>query len=90
MGTTAPEKSAPVGYITRATGAISEVYEQASETTYGRRGGSLYPVILLAVIAIALVLTAGPALLLGVGLVAILLMGIWVGGGGGRHAQKER
>lgn len=86
MGTTPIEKEGPVGYIDRATGVISEVYEKTSDTTYGRRGGSLYPVVLLAVAAIVLVLAGGDVPLVGVGLLSILLLGIWVGGGGGRRS----
>lgn len=85
MGTTPAEKQGPVGYIDRATGIISEVYEKTSDTTYGRRGGSLYPVVLLAVTALALASSAGDIALVGVGLLSILLLGIWVGGGGGRR-----
>jgi hypothetical protein len=80
MGTSPVEKEGPVGYIDRASGAISEVYEKTVEVTYGKRGGSLYPVVLLAVIAAGLVIGGAISTLVGVG--CTLLLAIWVGGGG--------
>lgn len=84
MGTTAEEQPEYRGVIASAGHQFDIITTAAAETTYGRRGGSLYPIVLLTVLAVALVLSGGSALSLGVGLVATLLLGIWVGGGGHR------
>jgi hypothetical protein len=84
MGTTAEEQPEYRGVIAKAGHQFEIITTGAADTAYGRRGGSLYPIVLLAVLTVALALSAGPVLLLGVGLLAILLLGIWVGGGGHR------
>jgi len=85
MGTTAEEQPEYRGIIAKAGHQYDIITTVVAETTYGRRGGSLYPILLLTVAAIAIVLTAGDVALVGVGLLSILLLGIWVGGGGGRR-----
>jgi len=75
MGTTAGEPDEVVG-ITQRLGKITRlVDDRASHTAYGTRGGSLWP--------LSLVLVAGVALLSKipvVGVVALLLLAIWIGG----------
>jgi hypothetical protein len=85
MGTTVENETPRRGVLMRAGNQVTVITDVVAETTYGRRGGSLYPIALLAVAAICLVVSGGPVLSLGVGLLAILLLGIWTGGGGGRR-----
>ena len=84
MGTTAEEQPEYRGVVAKADHAFEIISTRTADTAYGRRGGSLYPILLLTVLAVSLALSAGSAISLGVGLVAILLLGIWVGGGGHR------
>lgn len=90
MGTAPAEEETPVGSWKRVGKKAGAIYEATAETTYGRRGGSLYPIVLLAVITASL-LGAGASsppdawLVVMVGILATVLLGIWVGGGGGRR-----
>ena len=74
MGT-ATEQETGIGYIQRAGKQASILREDVSDTAYGRRGGSLYPLLLL-LAAGALVLTALPV----VALLPLLLLAIYIGG----------
>lgn len=85
MGTTAEEGPEYRGIIAKAEQQYDIITGLVSEMTYGRRGGSLWPILLLTVAAAALVLSGGDITLVGVGLLSILLLGIWVGGIGGRR-----
>jgi hypothetical protein len=85
MGTTEGEQPEYRGIIAKAGHQYDIITTVVAETAYGRRGGSLYPIVLLAVTAMALVLTAGATLLVGVGLLSSLLLALWVGSGGGRR-----
>jgi hypothetical protein len=84
MGTVANNEEKTVGYIERAGQSIRVVEESAMETAYGRRGGGLYPLVLLLVATIALlaVLLVDMALLGLVGVVSLVLLALWVGGSG--------
>jgi hypothetical protein len=64
-------------------GGYRLVVERTADTAYGRRGGSLYPVVLVLVTAVALAAT-GALVPAGVGVISLLLLAIWVGGSGRR------
>ena len=84
MGTVSQGEDKTVGYIERAGQTIRVVEESAMQTAYGRRGGGLYPLVLLLVAAAAL-LVAGASALVPVGLaglLSLLLLALWVGGSG--------
>ena len=75
MGTTEVKPETGVGYIQRAGHQASILREATSETAYGRRGGSLYPLALIALTG-ATMLTQVEV----VALVALVLLAVWVGG----------
>ena len=81
MGTTSPDNIEKVhGVFTMAGKTVEVVTDTAYGDTKTRR--HLYPLVLLVVAAVALVLTQGHVVPVGVGLVSLLLMGLWVGGSG--------
>lgn len=75
MGTKAVEQETGVGVIKRMGMRASIVREETSEVAYGRRGGSLYPLLLI-VLAGASSLTDVEV----VAFVALALLAVWVGG----------
>ena len=77
MGTVPGNEDRTVGYIERAGQGIRVVEEATSETMYGRRGGGLYPLVLLLLCA-GLVLLGYPL----ASLAPLLLLALWVGGSG--------
>ena len=76
MGTVDPEPETAPGYIQRAGHSANILRETASEVAYGRRSGSLWPLILI-LTAILLILVLPLA-----ALIPIVLLGAWVGGQG--------
>lgn len=75
MGTTEAEPETPAGYIQRVGHTATILREVTSDTAYGRRGGSLYPLVLLFIAALVTLTTYPMAALL-----PLILMGVWVGG----------
>lgn len=84
MGTTAEKPETPAGVIQRVGHRVAILRQDTSDAVYGRRGGSLYPLVLLLVAASALLVAGASALVpVGVaGLLALLLLALWVGGSG--------
>lgn len=81
MGTTADEPETPVGFIQKVGHRANIIHDLTAETTYGRRGGRIYPLVLLALILLALVVTgSSQPIPLAVGVLCLVLLGIWLGG----------
>ena len=74
MGTIPPEDQTPQGYIQRAGHTANILTEATSETVYGRRDGSLWPLFLLILAALFVIVFPLAAL------IPLVLLALWVGG----------
>jgi hypothetical protein len=87
MGTTPTQKETPAGYIQRIGHSATILHEVTAQVAYGRQGGRLYPILLLSVATVAMVISGVSAPLVGVvGVSMLVLLAVWVGGGGGRRS----
>jgi hypothetical protein len=75
MGTKALEPETGEGVIKRVGARVSILREDTSEVAYGRKGGSLYPLVLIALTGSSTLLHAEV-----VSLVSLVLLAVWVGG----------
>jgi hypothetical protein len=77
MGTTPAEEAPARGVIRRVGDRVAVITDEAVTTAYGSRRGSIYALALLLVIGLALAFT-GPAAQVA-GLVALVLLAVWIG-----------
>jgi hypothetical protein len=81
MGTTPIEEPAARGVIRRVGDKVAVITDEVVTTAYGSKRGSIYALSLLLIVGCALVLagSSSPTVADLVGLIALVLLAVWIG-----------